>query len=70
MIGAGGRAGRHDRRAALLGDPGLRRTLAEAAVTPDQLDAALDPAGYLGAAGQFVDAALAAHQAAAVTPAP
>ena len=38
------------------------RTLAAAGVTADQVDAALDPAGYLGAAGAFTDAALAAHR--------
>jgi 3-carboxy-cis,cis-muconate cycloisomerase len=38
------------------------RTLAAAGVTADQVDAALDPAGYLGAAGPFTDAALAAHR--------
>ncbi|HEY5354100.1 MAG TPA: 3-carboxy-cis,cis-muconate cycloisomerase [Streptosporangiaceae bacterium] len=35
--------------------------LAEAGVTPEQVAATLDPAGYLGAAAEFVDAALAAH---------
>ncbi|MGH3123701.1 MAG: lyase family protein, partial [Streptosporangiaceae bacterium] len=39
--------------------------LAEAGVTPGQVTAALDPAGYLGAATEFVDAALAAHTQAA-----
>ena len=39
--------------------------LAEAGVTPGQVTAALDPAGYLGAAPEFVDAALAAHTQAA-----
>ena len=39
--------------------------LAEAGVTPGQVTAALDPAGYLGAAAEFVDAALAAHTQAA-----
>jgi len=38
------------------------RSLAAAGVTPGQLDAALDPAGYLGAAAAFTDAALAAHR--------
>ena len=32
---------------------------------PGQVTAALDPAGYLGAAAEFVDAALAAHTQAA-----
>ena len=39
--------------------------LAEAGLTPEQVSAALDPAGYLGAATAFVDAALAAHTQAA-----
>ena len=40
--------------------------LAEAGVTPEQVTAALDPAGYLGAAAVFVDAALTAHARAAI----
>jgi 3-carboxy-cis,cis-muconate cycloisomerase len=52
-------------RAALLDDPDLRGRLDAAGVTPAQVEAALDPASYLGAAGAFVDAALAAHRAAA-----
>jgi 3-carboxy-cis,cis-muconate cycloisomerase len=47
---------------ALLGDPGLRGRLDAAGVTPAEVEAALDPASYLGAAGEFVDAALAAHR--------
>jgi len=31
---------------------------------PAQVESALDPVGYLGAAGEFTDAALAAHRAA------
>ena len=46
-----GRAGQRDRRIRL-----------RAAIGPDEIDAALDPAGYLGAAGQFVRRALAAHR--------
>jgi 3-carboxy-cis,cis-muconate cycloisomerase len=46
---------------ALLGLPGLRDRLDRAGITPEQVRAALDPAGYLGAARQFTDAALAAH---------
>jgi 3-carboxy-cis,cis-muconate cycloisomerase len=49
-------------RTALLGDPDLRGRLDAAGVTPAQVEAALDPASYLGAAGEFVDAALAAHR--------
>ncbi len=39
--------------------------LAAAGVTPEQVTEALDPARYLGAAAEFVDAALAAHARAA-----
>jgi 3-carboxy-cis,cis-muconate cycloisomerase len=52
-------------RTALLGHPDLRGRLDAAGVTPAQVEAALDPASYLGAAGEFVDAALAAHRAGA-----
>jgi 3-carboxy-cis,cis-muconate cycloisomerase len=45
-------------RAALLADPVVREHLDEAAV-----DRLLDPAGYLGSAGELVDRALAAHRA-------
>jgi 3-carboxy-cis,cis-muconate cycloisomerase len=38
------------------------RALAEAGVSADQVGAALDPAGYLGSARTFTDAALAAHR--------
>jgi 3-carboxy-cis,cis-muconate cycloisomerase len=48
-------------RAALLGLPESRQQLDAAGITPDRIDAALDPASYLGAAGHFTDAALAAH---------
>src|SRR5215472_9497745 len=40
-------------RAALLGHPDLRGRLDAAGVTPAQVEAALDPAGYLGAAGEL-----------------
>ena len=49
---------------ALLGRLDAGR-LAGAGVTPGQVTAALDPAGYLGAATEFVDAALVAHTQAA-----
>ncbi|HKA97142.1 MAG TPA: lyase family protein [Streptosporangiaceae bacterium] len=51
-------------REALLGVPDLRQRLDQAGVTDARLDAALDPAGYLGAAWAFIDAALAAHRVA------
>ncbi len=44
-----------------LAQPPEADRIAAAGITPGQLDHALDPAGYLGAAGDFVSAALAAH---------
>jgi 3-carboxy-cis,cis-muconate cycloisomerase len=34
----------------------------QAGITAEQVDAALDPAGYLGASDEFIDAALAVHE--------
>ncbi len=48
-------------RESLLGVPDLAGWVDGAGVTSAQIDAALDPAGYLGSAGAFTDAALAAH---------
>jgi 3-carboxy-cis,cis-muconate cycloisomerase len=48
-------------RDVLLGLPQSAQRLEEAGITAGQIEAALDPAGYLGAAGEFIDAALAAH---------
>ena len=48
-------------REALLGVPELAGWMDGAGITGAQIDAALDPAGYLGSAGAFTDAALAAH---------
>jgi 3-carboxy-cis,cis-muconate cycloisomerase len=48
-------------REALLGVPELAGWMDGAGLTPAQIDEALDPAGYLGSAGAFTDAALAAH---------
>ena len=56
------RAGRWARRCWTAWTPA---SSAEAGVTPEQVAAALDPAGYLGAAAEFVDAALTAHARAA-----
>jgi 3-carboxy-cis,cis-muconate cycloisomerase len=56
-------------RDVLLGVPELADRLAAAGVTPEQVEAALEPAGYLGATGTFIDAALAAHESAAHQPA-
>jgi 3-carboxy-cis,cis-muconate cycloisomerase len=47
----------------LLAVPKLEGRLAAAGITPEQIEAALEPAGYLGAAGAFVTAALQAHEA-------
>jgi 3-carboxy-cis,cis-muconate cycloisomerase len=57
-------------REALAGLPEARGALAEAGITAPRLDAALDPAGYLGAADEFTGAALAAHRARPGTPPP
>ena len=48
-------------REALLGVPELAGWMDGAGISSAQIDAALDPAGYLGSAGPFTDAALAAH---------
>jgi 3-carboxy-cis,cis-muconate cycloisomerase len=48
-------------RDVLLGVPELADRLAGAGITAEQVEAALEPAGYLGAAAVFTDAALAAH---------
>jgi 3-carboxy-cis,cis-muconate cycloisomerase len=48
-------------RDVLLGVPELADQLAAVGITAEQVEAALDPAGYLGAASVFIDAALAAH---------
>ena len=50
-------------RDSLLGTPDIRQRLDEAGIAPEQVESALDPAGYLGSAGDFVDAALTAHAA-------
>ncbi len=50
-------------RDVLLGLPQSAEQLEAAGITAEQIESALDPAGYLGAAGEFVDAALAAHAA-------
>jgi 3-carboxy-cis,cis-muconate cycloisomerase len=45
-------------RAELVRDPGIRAALSE-----EEIDAALDPAAYLGSAGAFVDRALELYRA-------
>jgi 3-carboxy-cis,cis-muconate cycloisomerase len=47
---------------ALLADGPAAATLREAGIGPVELAAAADPAGYLGAAAEFVSRALAAHE--------
>jgi 3-carboxy-cis,cis-muconate cycloisomerase len=54
-------------RDVLLSVPKLEGRLASAGITPEQIESALEPAGYLGAAGGFVTAALAAHEAVEAT---
>jgi 3-carboxy-cis,cis-muconate cycloisomerase len=49
-------------RDVLLGVGDLESRLAQAGITATQIEAALDPVGYLGAAQTFIDAALAAHE--------
>ena len=46
----------------LLSVPKLEERLTAAGITTEQIDSALDPAGYLGSADAFVTAALSAHR--------
>ncbi|MCG5214549.1 3-carboxy-cis,cis-muconate cycloisomerase [Streptosporangium sp. KLBMP 9127] len=48
----------------------LRETLASSPLTAQQIEDALDPAGYLGSAGTFVERAVAAHRRRPDRPAP
>jgi 3-carboxy-cis,cis-muconate cycloisomerase len=50
-------------RDVLLAVPKLEERLTSAGITAEQIDSALEPSGYLGAAGAFVAAALDAHKA-------
>src|SRR5215472_7519963 len=50
-------------RDVLLAVPKLEERLSAAGITAEQIDSALEPSGYLGAAGAFVTAALDAHEA-------
>jgi 3-carboxy-cis,cis-muconate cycloisomerase len=50
-------------RDVLLAVPKLEERLTSAGITAEQIDSALEPSGYLGAAGAFVTAALDAHKA-------
>ncbi len=49
-------------RDVLLAVPKLEGRLASAGVTAEQVESALEPAGYLGATDAFITAALAAHE--------
>lgn len=51
-------------RDVLLATPEIEAKLTRAGITAEQIERALDPAGYLGASQAFVSAALAAHEAA------
>ncbi|HEY2261587.1 MAG TPA: lyase family protein [Streptosporangiaceae bacterium] len=46
----------------LMAVPGLEERLTAAGITTEQIDSALDPAGYLGSADAFITAALGAHR--------
>ena len=50
-------------RDVLLAVPKLEERLSSAGITAEQIDSALEPSGYLGAADAFVTAALDAHEA-------
>jgi 3-carboxy-cis,cis-muconate cycloisomerase len=50
-------------RDVLLAVPKLEGQLASAGITAEQIESALEPAGYLGATDEFVTAALRAHAA-------
>ena len=49
-------------RDVLLAVPKLEERLTAAGITPEQIDSALEPAGYLGATDAFITAALEAHR--------
>jgi 3-carboxy-cis,cis-muconate cycloisomerase len=49
-------------RDVLLAVPKLEERLASAGITAEQIESALEPAGYLGATDAFITAALDAHQ--------
>jgi hypothetical protein len=48
-------------RDVLLATPEIEDKLGKAGISPDQVERALDPAGYLGASQAFVTQALTAH---------
>ncbi len=49
-------------RDVLLAVPKLEERLTAAGITPEQIDSALEPSGYLGATDAFITAALEAHR--------
>jgi len=49
-------------RDVLLAVPKLEERLSSAGITAEQIDSALEPSGYLGAAGAFITAAIDAHE--------
>ena len=49
-------------RDVLLAMPKLEERLSAAGITPEQIDSALEPAGYLGATDAFITAALETHR--------
>jgi hypothetical protein len=49
-------------RDVLLAVPRLEERLSSAGITAEQIDSALEPAGYLGSADAFITAALEAHE--------
>jgi 3-carboxy-cis,cis-muconate cycloisomerase len=51
-------------RDVLLATPEIEDRMAQAGITPAQIERVLDPSGYLGASNAFISAALAAHAAA------
>jgi len=55
-------------REALLSLDDVRQRLDEAGIGPDQIDSALDPAHYLGATRDFIDAAQASHRTSRTLP--
>ena len=53
---------RAERSLVTLAVPKLEERLTAAGITPEQIDSALEPSGYLGSADAFITAALDAHR--------
>ena len=51
----------------LLAVPKLEERLTAAGITPEQIDSALEPSGYLGSADAFITAALDAHRSGGIS---